>query len=127
MILQTYHDHLFLVFSEFSVSAPLSSFKVAAICMCAIKNSEVKEGRVNVFSSFFFPPSNSALSCQLSRMKEVSVYEVLYRGEVSLNPPQTQPQPPECKALRSSPRGLPRQPDLTVMPHKAELKQRACV
>lgn len=96
--------------------------------MCAIKNSEVKEGRFNVFFSLsFFPPSNSARSCQLSRMKAVSVYEVLHRGEVSLSPPQTRPQPAECKALRSSPRGLPRQPDLTVTPHKAELKQRACV
>lgn len=57
-------------------------------------------------------------------MKEVPVYEALYRGEASLSPPQTRPQPAECKALRSSPHGLPRQPDLTVTPHKAELKQR---
>lgn len=55
------------------------------------------------------------------------VYEVFYRGEVSLSLPQAQPQLPECKALRSSPHGLPRQPDLTVTPHKAELKQRGCV
>lgn len=56
-------------------------------------------------------------------MKEVPVFNILYRGEVSLSPPQTRPQPVECKALRSSPYSLPRQPDLTVTPHKAELKQ----
>lgn len=60
-------------------------------------------------------------------MKEVPVYGALYRGKVSLSPPQNQPQPAECKALRSSPHGLPQHPDLTVTPHKAELKQWGCV
>lgn len=59
-------------------------------------------------------------------MKAVPVWEVQYRGEVSLSPPSTQLQPIECKALRSSPYGLPRQPDLAVTPHKAELEQRGC-
>lgn len=60
-------------------------------------------------------------------MKAVPVYNVLYKGEVSLRPPLNRLQPAECKALRSSPYSLPLQADLPVTPHKAELKQRGCV
>lgn len=109
-------------FSFSFLSVPL--LKVATVCGQLGSLRLRKAGRI-FFS--FFPPYNSALSCQLSRMKAVPVYEVLYRGKGSLSPPQTDRSRLNVKLYVPVHTALPRQPDLTVTPHKVELEQQGCV
>ena len=56
-------------------------------------------------------------------MKGVPVTAEMCRVREESSLPQARTQPAECKAVRSGPHGRPRQPDLTVTPHKRKLRQ----